>query len=162
MEGGMNRVIATVLFGRRNGTYPVPRDGLHENRPCSLKALFVPQCHPSGMRVGNAWSPCVLVLAFCIAGIPALSQTSAQREIPFENSPNFGLILVKAEANGRPAMLIVDTAASSTILSSDLAYGTPYTLRNMVSTSKGSGFAGRGIIEKATLKIGPLIWRDHG
>jgi len=112
--------------------------------------------------VWNAGSGCVLVLALCMAlGIPALSQTSAQREIPFENSPQFGLMLVKAEANGRPAVLIVDTAASRTILSSDLAYVTPHVMRNMVSTRKGSGFAGSGILEKATLTIGPLVWRDH-
>jgi hypothetical protein len=48
----------------------------------------------------------------------------------------FGLVLVKVEVNGRPAVLIV-------------------------ATSKGSGFAGAGVFTKATLKVGPITRRGH-
>jgi hypothetical protein len=94
-------------------------------------------------------------------GIPAFSQPSNRTEMPFENSRVFGLILVRVEANGRPAVLIVDTASNHTIISSELADVSPRTLDNAVSTSKGSGFTGTGVFAKATLKVGPLAWPDH-
>jgi len=73
----------------------------------------------------------------------------------------FGLVLVKVEVNGRPAVLIVDTASNHTIISSELADVTPRTLDNAVSTSKGSGFAGIGVFARTTVRVGPITWRDH-
>jgi predicted aspartyl protease len=73
----------------------------------------------------------------------------------------FGLVLVKVEVNGRPAVLIVDTASNHTIISSELADVTPRTLDNAVSTSKGSGFAGTGVFARTTVRVGPITWRDH-
>jgi predicted aspartyl protease len=93
--------------------------------------------------------------------VPALPQSSNPREIPFENSRRFGLVLVKVEVNGKPAVLIVDTASNQTIISSELADAPARNLDNVVATSKGSGFAGAGIFTKATLKVGPITWRDH-
>jgi hypothetical protein len=55
------------------------------------------------------------------AEVPAFPQSSNPKEIPFENSRMFGLVLVNVEANGRPAVLIVDTASNHTIISSELA-----------------------------------------
>jgi Aspartyl protease len=40
--------------------------------------------------------------------------------IPFEVNPKFGSILIKAQVNGRPAKLVVDTGSSHTILSAEL------------------------------------------
>jgi predicted aspartyl protease len=94
-------------------------------------------------------------------GIPAFPQPANQREIPFENSRMFGLVLVKVEVNGRPAVLIVDTASNHTIISSELADAPPRNLDSVVATSKGSGFAGAGVFTRATLKVGPITWRDH-
>jgi hypothetical protein len=94
-------------------------------------------------------------------GIPAFSQPSNQREIPFQNSRVFGLILVRVEANGRPAVLIVDTASNHTIISSELSDVPLRTLDNAVSTSKGSGLTGTGVFAKVTLRVGPVTWRDH-
>ncbi len=75
-------------------------------------------------------------------GTPTLSQPSSRREIPFENSRMFGLVLVKVEVNGRPAVLIVDTGANQTIISSELGEMRPRTLESAVSASKGSGCSG--------------------
>jgi predicted aspartyl protease len=96
-----------------------------------------------------------------VLGIPAFPQPSNQREIPFENSRMFGLVLVKVEVNGRPAVLIVDTASNHTVISSELADVSPRTLDNLVSTSKGSGLNGTGVFARTTLKVGPITWRDH-
>ncbi len=93
--------------------------------------------------------------------VPAFPQSSNPKEIPFENSRMFGLVLVKVEVNGRPAVLIVDTASNNTIISSELADAPPRNLDSVVATSKGSGFAGAGVFTRATLKVGPITWRDH-
>jgi predicted aspartyl protease len=93
--------------------------------------------------------------------VPAFPQSSNPKEIPFENSRMFGLVLVKVEVNGRPAVLIVDTGSNHTIISSELADAPAHNLDNIVATSKGSGFAGAGVFTKATLKVGPITWRDH-
>ena len=115
----------------------------------------------------HAWpriiaSRCATAVALSIAlGIPAFSQPSNERAIPFENSGIFGLVLVKVEVNGRPAVLIVDTAANRTIISSDLADMGPRGLNNLVSTKKGSGFTGTGTFARVTLTLAHITWRDH-
>ena len=73
----------------------------------------------------------------------------------------FGLVLVKLEVNGRPAVLIVDTGSNVTIISPDLADVAPGTLDNAASPSRGSGFTGRGVFRRATLRVGSVTWRDH-
>jgi predicted aspartyl protease len=93
--------------------------------------------------------------------VPAFPQSSNPREIPFENSRRFGLVLIKVEVNGKLAVLIVDTASNHTIISSELADVPARNLDNVVATSKGSGFAGAGVFTRATLKVGPITWRDH-
>jgi hypothetical protein len=90
--------------------------------------------------------------------VPAFPQASNPKEIPFENSRMFGLVLVKVEVNGRPAVLIVDTASNHTI---ELADVSARNLDSVVATSKGSGFAGAGVFTRATLKVGAITWRDH-
>ena len=37
----------------------------------------------------------------------------------------------------------------------------PRTFDNLVATSRGSGFAGTGVFSRATLRVGPIEWRDH-
>ena len=72
--------------------------------------------------------------------VPAYPQSSNRKEIPFENSRMFGLVLVKVEVNGRPAVLIVDTASNHTIVR--------------------SGFAGASL-HQGHAESGPITWRDH-
>jgi hypothetical protein len=110
------------------------------------------------LHIASRW----VIIALAIAlETPAVSQTATPRELPFENSRVFGLILVRVEANGRPAVLIVDTASNHTIISNQLADVPPRTFDNAVSTSRGSGLTGTGLFTTATLKVGPLTWRDH-
>ncbi len=92
--------------------------------------------------------------------VPAFPQSSNPKEIPFENSRLFGLVLIKVEVNGKLAVLIVDTASNHTIISSQLADIPARNLDNVVATSKGSGFAGAGVFTRATLKVGPITWLE--
>jgi predicted aspartyl protease len=115
----------------------------------------------SGIWAWRLASRCVTVFALLLAlGTTAYSQPS-RREIPFENSHLFGLVLVKVEVNGRPAVLIVDTGANQTIISSELGDMRPSRLESAVSTSKGSGWSGTGVFATATLRVGPISWRNH-
>ena len=93
--------------------------------------------------------------------VPTPPQSSNAKEIPFEKSRIFGLVLVKVEVNGKPAVLIVDTGSNHTVISSELADAVPRNLESVVDTSKGSGFAGTGVFTRATLKVGSITWRDH-
>jgi hypothetical protein len=110
----------------------------------------------------KAASQCAIAIMLVAAlQVPAFSQSSNLKEIPFENSRLFGLVLIKVEVNGRLAVLVVDTASNHTIISSQLADAPARNLDNFVATSKGSGFAGAGVFTRATLKVGPITWRDH-
>jgi hypothetical protein len=102
-----------------------------------------------------------MVLALLILTTSALAASSNQIEIPFENSRVFGLFLVKVLANDRPALLIVDTGSNMTILSQDLMDVAPGTFKPGGLPSKGSGFSGKGIFRKTTLKVGSVTWHDH-
>ena len=94
-------------------------------------------------------------------GLCAFSQAADRKEIPFENSRVFGLVLVKVEVAGRPAVLIVDTGSNRTVISSEVAPTAPRTVDNTRSASKGSGWTGSGVFAKATVRIGPVILHDH-
>ena len=93
-------------------------------------------------------------------GLFAFSQSANRREIPFETSRVFGLVLVKVEVAGRPAVLIVDTGSNRTVISSEIA---PIAARldNIRSTSKGSGWTGTGVLARATLRIGSVTMYNH-
>ena len=103
---------------------------------------------------------CFLFLAFALATGP-LSSSSAPVEIPFEYSSKFGLVLVKAEVNGKPAVLVLDTGSNQTIVSSTLVVVKQGSLTDSASTAKGSGYSGTGVFATAFLRIGPLNWRNH-
>jgi predicted aspartyl protease len=89
------------------------------------------------------------------------SQSPHGREIPFESSRVFGLVLINVEVNGKLAVLIVDTASNHTVISSELVDGPARNLDNIAVTGKGSGFTGAGVFTIATLEVGPITWRNH-
>ena len=65
-----------------------------------------------------------------------LSESSATR------SHSFGLMLIRAEVNGSPATLILDTGSNHTTISSRFVDVATPALRDTVSSEKGSGFPG--------------------
>jgi hypothetical protein len=104
----------------------------------------------------------VLPVALVIAvGLPVFPQSSNQETIPFRLSHAFGLILISAEVNGAPALLVLDTGSNHTAISPRFVDVASPHLRNKVSSERGSSYAGTGIFTKASLKVGPVVWRDH-
>lgn len=84
-----------------------------------------------------------------------------QNEIPFELSRNFGSILIRAQVNGMPVTLIVDTGSSNTILSTELPQLRPLLLEHAPSPDKESGLIGRAEWSKATIEVGTIKWPDR-
>jgi hypothetical protein len=87
------------------------------------------------------------------------SASGRAEELTITVSRNSHCILLKAEINGRPVTLVLDTGASNTILSSELVgpASTPFP----ISPLKGSGLVGSGRWRRATIRIGSMIWVDH-
>jgi hypothetical protein len=84
-----------------------------------------------------------------------------QSGIPFEVNGNFGSILIKAQVNGQPATLVVDTGSSHTILSSELLQVRPLALEHADAPAKGSGYVGNAGWAKATVEVGTITWPDR-
>jgi predicted aspartyl protease len=77
-------------------------------------------------------------------------------EVPFEYSRAFGLMLIKAEVNGKPAVMVLDTGSNETIVSPKLVIVKRLSSKDEVAMAKGSGYSGSGVIATASLSIGPL------
>jgi len=105
---------------------------------------------------------CTVALLLAVApGFPVSPQPSNPIEIPLRLSRAFGLMLITVEINGQSAVLILDTASNHTAISSRFVDVASPSLRDVVPTEKGSGFSGSGVFTKLSLKIGPVLWRDH-
>jgi Aspartyl protease len=92
-------------------------------------------------------------------GLPR--ENDPQSGIPFEVNRNFGSILIRAQVNGKPATLVVDTGSSHTILSWELLQVRPLALEHADAPTKGSGFVGRAGWAKATVEVGTITWQDR-
>jgi hypothetical protein len=108
------------------------------------------------------------VFLFLILATPAIAwgqdgpgEGNAQTGIAFEVNRPFGSILVRAQVNGRPATLIVDTGSSHTILSSELLQVRPLALERAETPVRGSGLVGSAGWAKATVELGALKWPDR-
>jgi hypothetical protein len=89
------------------------------------------------------------------------SKTSHRRTVvPIERSPNFEMILVSVQVNGRPAVLILDTGSNTTILSPEISELNPAHLAHAAPPRKGTGFVEDGRWGQATLTIGTTVWKD--
>ena len=82
-------------------------------------------------------------------------------EIPLRSSHAFGLMLVEAQVNGRPAVLILDTGSNRTMVNSKLVDVATPSLRDVVTSKKGSGWSGNAVFTRASLAVGSVVWRDH-
>jgi predicted aspartyl protease len=77
-------------------------------------------------------------------------------DIPFEYSRAFGLMLIKVEVNGKPAVMVLDTGSNETIVSPRLVIVKQLSSKDAVAMAKGSGYSGAGVVATAFLTIGPL------
>ena len=105
----------------------------------------------------NSASRCTVVFALTVAlGQGAFPHPSDPVEIPFEYSRAFGLILIKVEVNGKPAIMVLDTGSNETIVSPRLVIVKQLSSKDAVAMAKGSGYSGAGVVATAFLTIGPL------
>jgi len=81
--------------------------------------------------------------------------------IPFEVNRSFGAILIRAQVNGHPVTLVVDTGASHTILSAELLQVRSLALEHARTPAKGSGLVGTAGWARATIEIGAITWQDR-
>lgn len=103
-----------------------------------------------------------IVLQFWVAAqVPDPTSISDVGIVPIELSSRFGLVLVRAEVDGKPATFIMDTGSSHTILSTKLARGRPLVFEPRATPTKGNGWVGKAVKVKATVKIGEAVWPDH-
>jgi hypothetical protein len=104
----------------------------------------------------------VALLLAVTLGFGVSPQPPNSAEIPLRSSRAFGLMLVEARINGKPAVLILDTGSNRTIVSSELVDVATPALMDSVTSKKGSGWSGNGVFTRASLAVGPVLWRDHG
>jgi predicted aspartyl protease len=102
----------------------------------------------------------LLAAATVVRGQDISGEGDSRGGIPFEVSRHFGAILIRAQVNGHPATLVVDTGSSHTILSSDLLQVRPLALEHAYP-AKGSGYVGTAGWAKATVEVGALRWPDR-
>jgi predicted aspartyl protease len=105
----------------------------------------------------NSASRCTVVFALTVAlGQGAFPHPPDPVEVPFEYSRAFGLMLIKVEVNGKPAVMVLDTGSNETIVSPSLVIVKQLSSKDAVRMAKGSGYSGTGVIATASLSIGPL------
>ena len=105
----------------------------------------------------NYASRCTVVLVLTGAlGLGAVPHPQDPVEVPFEYSRAFGLMLIRVEVNGKPAVMVLDTGSNETIISPRLVIVKQLSLKESVSMAKGSGFACTGVSAMAFLKVGPF------
>ena len=80
-------------------------------------------------------------------------------EIPFETSGSESVMLLRASVNGKPALLILDTGSSRTILRPELADPVSSALPGSGFSDNGPGLRANGRWTRATIRIGEKTWR---
>ena len=105
----------------------------------------------------------VLILATTavVQGQGTPGKGDPQTGIAFEVNRPFGSILARAQVNGRPATLMVDTGSSNTIFSSELLQVHPLALERADAAAKGSGYIGSAGWAKATGELRAFRWPDR-
>jgi len=104
----------------------------------------------------NSASRCSVLLVLTVAlGLGAFPHPQPV-EISFEFSRAFGLMLIKMEVNGKPAVMVLDTGSNETFVSPKLVIVKELSLKAAVPMAKGSGYTGTAVVANAFLKVGSL------
>jgi hypothetical protein len=90
------------------------------------------------------------------------TESDPKTGIPFEVNRQFAPILIRAQVNGQPGCLVVDTGGSHTVLSSDFLRVSLPLLEHPDLSVKGLGLAGIRGWTKATIEIGAIRWANRG
>jgi len=100
----------------------------------------------------------MVLLLVSMQTLLACAKDKAPNEISIETSSRFGLLLVKAEVDGKPAVLIVDTGSTISVISPRLATASDRYPSGVMVPRNGSGLVGMGVYAQAVIKVGPFVW----
>jgi hypothetical protein len=81
--------------------------------------------------------------------------------IPFEVNTGRQAILIRAELNGEPSLLILDTGASHTVVSPERAGLSAIDLARARFSQTGPGVAAEAVWARTTLRLGGKVWSDR-
>ena len=96
--------------------------------------------------------------------VPKASPGAADQvvlKVPFEYASGRNSILVRVKVNDRPAVLILDTGSSHTVLRPELLHIKPSELITTQQGSSGGGFMGDAIGREVTLQVGNWKWQKR-
>jgi hypothetical protein len=98
--------------------------------------------------------------AMLVTGI-ALAPAAVARdfEVPFETGPTESVIVVRGMVNKKPAVLILDTGSSRTILRPELVEPDAQPLAPSLFSDRGPGLRAHGRSSRATVRLGEKTWR---
>lgn len=102
--------------------------------------------------------PLLPLLALALA-VPA----SAGKElaVPFEINRGREAILLRADLNGEPSVLILDTGASHTVVSPERAGLSAIDLAKARFSRDGPGVSAEAVWARTTLRLGGKVWSDR-
>jgi hypothetical protein len=106
-------------------------------------------------RVLRIYASLLLVL------VPKASPGAADQtvKVPFEYASTRASILVHVKVNDKPAVLVLDTGSSHTVLRPELLNIAPSELSPTRQGSSGGGFVGDAIGAEVTLQVGTWKWQ---
>jgi predicted aspartyl protease len=84
------------------------------------------------------------------------NQNDGELTVPFDIAADRGSLLVHVRVENRPAVLIVDTGSSHTILRPSTV---GMTLAELAAARTGGGAIGDAVGREVTLEIGPRRWQ---
>lgn len=99
-----------------------------------------------------------LMVAAMLVALPA---TAEELEVPFELNRLRDVIMIRAQVNGKPALLIQDTGATRTVLSPEILGIPSAQLKRVRFAQNGPEARGEAMWGKASLRLGEKLWRDR-
>jgi predicted aspartyl protease len=99
----------------------------------------------------------------CLLALALAAPAAAEKdlEVPFEINRGREAILLRAELNGEPAVLILDTGASRTVVSPERAGLSALDLQKARFSANGPGMAAEAMWGRTTLRLGGKVWSDR-
>jgi hypothetical protein len=94
-----------------------------------------------------------------LLAVPAAAEK--ELEVAFEINRGREAILLHAELNGEPAVLILDTGASHTVVSPERAGLNAIDLGKARFSQSGPGMGAEAVWGRTTLRLGGKLWADR-
>jgi Aspartyl protease len=112
---------------------------------------------PAGGRLGGVRRAAILLVL--VLAVPAAAEKDL--EVAFEINRGREAILLRAELNGEPAVLILDTGASHTVVSPERAGLNGLDLERARFSQNGPGMGAEAVWGRTTLRLGGKVWSDR-